>query len=70
MSETLLWKPEDLARFLSHPQVEVRRWAGDRLRKLFPDQAGPHLLTVLDDPDRIAVGQVIDFLGQTGDADT
>jgi HEAT repeat protein len=70
MSETLLWKPEDLARFLSHPQVEVRRWAGDRLRKLFPDQAGPHLLTVLDDPDRIAAGQVIDFLGQTGDAET
>jgi HEAT repeat protein len=70
MSETLLWKPEDLARFLSHPQVEVRRWAGDRLRKLFPNQAGPHLLVVLDDPDRIATGHVIDFLGQTGDADT
>ncbi len=69
MSETLLWHAEDLAPFLRHPQIEVRRWAAERLIKLFPGQAAPHLLTVLDDPDRSLHRQVTDFLGRQGDAE-
>ncbi len=68
MSEPLLWRAEDLAPFLHHSQMEVRRWAVGRLIKLFPAQAAPHLLTVLDDPNDFVALRAIDFLGKQGDA--
>jgi hypothetical protein len=68
MAEGLLWRAEDLAPFLHHPQVEVRRWAGDRLIKLFPAQAALHLLAALDDPNDSVAAQAINFLGAMGDA--
>jgi hypothetical protein len=65
--EQLLWSFEDIKRFASHPDAPLRLWAMDRLIKLFPDEAGNVLVTMLDDKGRFIAGKALDFLAETGE---
>jgi hypothetical protein len=64
--EQLLWSFEDVKRFANHPDVPLRSWALDRLIKLFPDQAGDVLVTMLDDKGHFLASRALDFLAETG----
>lgn len=62
-----LWTLDDLARFAHHPDAAVRDWAVHRLMRLFPEQAGDILVTLLDDPYVFITRWAVDFLGCTGE---
>ncbi|MBI1881169.1 MAG: hypothetical protein HYR94_23565 [Chloroflexi bacterium] len=65
--EQLLWNFEDVKRFTSHSDAPLRSWAVDRLIKLFPDQAGEVLVTMLDDQGRFIANKTLGFLAKTGE---
>lgn len=65
--EQLLWSVDDVARFVDHPDLPVRRWALDRLRKRFPTQAGEPMVTLLDDSNLYIALMASEFLSKTGD---
>ena len=67
--EPLLWSFEEIRPFAGHRDAPLRRWALDRLIKLFPDRAGEVLLTMLDDKDAFIASEAVDFLGKSGDTD-
>ncbi len=62
-----LWSFEEIKRFTNHPDAPVRLWAIERLIKLFPDQAGDVLATMLDDQGRYIANMSLDFLAKTGE---
>lgn len=62
-----LWTLDDLARFAHHPEAVVRDWAVRRLVRLFPEQAGDILVTLLDDPYSFIVHRAAYFLGRSGE---
>jgi hypothetical protein len=65
--EQLLWTFDDVARFVDHPDLPVRRWALDRLRKRFPTRAGEPMVTLLDDANSYIALVASEFLSKTGD---
>lgn len=67
--EPLLWTLDDVVQFIDHPDRPLRRWAQERLIHRFPEQAGEHLATMLDDQDSFIVLTAAHFLSTTGDAD-
>ena len=68
--EQLLWSFEDVKRFIDHPETPLRRWALERLTRLFPKQAGEVLVARLEDPNTYILSRTLDFLAETGDAET
>ena len=60
-----MWSFEDIKHFANHPDAPVRSWAMDRLIKLFPDQAGDVLVTMLDDQGHFIANTSLDFLAKT-----
>jgi hypothetical protein len=67
--EHLLWNADDVARFVDHADLPVRRWALDRLRKRFPAQAGEPMVTLLDDSNSYIALMASEFLSKTGDGE-
>ena len=65
--EQLLWTVDDVARFVDHPDLPLRRWALDRLRKRFPTQAGEPMVILVDDSDSYIALMASEFLPKTGD---
>lgn len=67
--EQLLWTIDDVARFIDHPDLSVRRWALERLTGCFPDQAGEPSVTLLDDPNPLVALVASEFLSKTGNTE-
>ena len=67
--EPWLWTAEQLIRFSGHEMRDIRRWAQGTLAHLYPEQAGPVMVDLLDDRDEVIRVGAIDFLGETGDAE-
>lgn len=67
--EQLLWTFEEIKAFTTHRDVAVRRWAVERLIKLFPDQAADVLVTMVDDDNSFIRGLALDFLAETADTE-
>ncbi len=65
--EPLWWHVDDVARFVKHPDLPLRRWALDRLRKRFPTQAGEAMVPLLDDSDSYIALMASEFLAKTRD---
>jgi HEAT repeat protein len=63
-----LWTSNDIVRFIDHPDIPLRRWALERLVKLYPDQAAEPLASMLDDPNEHTVLLAAQFLGKTGES--
>jgi HEAT repeat protein len=66
--EQFLWAFDDIVRFIDHPEIPLRRWAQERLVKLYPDQAAEPLVSMLDDPNAHNVLLACRFLGETGES--
>jgi HEAT repeat protein len=67
--EQLLWTFDDVVRFIDHPDRLVRRWAFERLTKLFPDRAGEAMVAMLDDENDYISRQAAEFLAGAGDVE-
>lgn len=68
MSNQLLWSFDRLAELLGDEDVHVRRWAVERLTKLFPNEAAHVLLDMIIDPDKLIRINALEFLQNYGDA--
>ena len=44
-----LWSFEELARLCGHQDRRVKGWAGGRMRRLYPQEAGPLMVGLLND---------------------
>jgi hypothetical protein len=66
--EPLLWTLEQIAGFITHADKPVRRWAAERVTKLFPEQAAGVLVAQLDDSDTYLALRAAEVIGQSGDA--
>ncbi|MDO8585780.1 MAG: hypothetical protein Q7T82_01960 [Armatimonadota bacterium] len=62
----LLWSFDQLREFLKSDDLHVRRWAVERLTKLFPDQSQEPLVGVLNDPDKLVRIDVLRFVEDVG----
>lgn len=52
-----LWSPERLISLCSHNDRDVRRWAADKLRRHYPEEAATTLALLLNDSDQMVTGQ-------------
>lgn len=68
--EQLLWTFDEIKPFAAHQDIPVRRWALERLTKLYPTQAGDVLTTMINDKSSYIADKAIDFLAKTGHAET
>jgi HEAT repeat protein len=65
--EQLLWTFDEVVRFIDYPDRPVRRWAFERLTRLFPDRAGEAMIALLDDEDTYISRRAAEFLAKAGD---
>jgi len=68
-----LWSFEALARLCGHQDPGVRSWAADRARYLYPQEAGPLMVGLLNDREESVAVQAADYFcayPDSGIADT
>jgi hypothetical protein len=55
--EAFLWSFEALVRLCGHQDPEVKGWSADRVRRLYPKEAGPLMVGLLSDRDGSVAAQ-------------